>query len=120
LTGWKVPKLEISIITNNRPHSLGRLLNSLKQSFFFGDKVDIQIYLEQSSDPETLKIVDEFEWSSGAIYTHHRIKQGGLMSAVVESWYPHSNDTFGLLLEDDVELSPLFYAWVKMNLLRYR
>jgi hypothetical protein len=38
----------------------------------------------------------------------------------VESWYPRSNDSYGLLLEDDVEVSPLFYAWIKLALLRYR
>jgi hypothetical protein len=38
----------------------------------------------------------------------------------VESWYPRSDDTYGLLLEDDVELSPLFYAWIKLVLLSYR
>ena len=46
--------------------------------------------------------------------------RGGLLPAVVESWYPRSDDSHGLLLEDDVELSPLFYAWTKMALLRYR
>ncbi len=44
----------------------------------------------------------------------------GLLPAVVESWYPNSNHSYGLLLEDDVELSPLFYAWIKMTILRYR
>lgn len=42
------------------------------------------------------------------------------MAAIVESWYPYGNDSYGLLLEDDVELSPLFYAWIKMSILKYR
>lgn len=54
------------------------------------------------------------------VFVHHRVVHGGLLPAVVESWYPSSNDSYGLLLEDDVELSPLFYAWAKMNVLHYR
>lgn len=42
------------------------------------------------------------------------------MPAIVESWYPTSNDTYGVLLEDDVEVSPLFYGWLKFTILKYR
>jgi hypothetical protein len=48
------------------------------------------------------------------------IKQAGLMSAVTESWFPVGNDTYGIILEDDIQVSPHFYAWAKMSLLRYR
>jgi hypothetical protein len=42
------------------------------------------------------------------------------MPAIVESWYPTSNDTYGVLLEDDVEVSPLFFGWLKFTILQYR
>lgn len=42
------------------------------------------------------------------------------MPAVVESWYPTSNDSYGVFLEDDIEVSPLFYSWLKLTVLRYR
>lgn len=42
------------------------------------------------------------------------------MPAIVESWYPASNDSYGVFLEDDVEVSPLFYAWLKFTILQYR
>lgn len=67
-----------------------------------------------------MQMVDHFEWEHGSVFAHHRVIHGGLLPAVVESWYPHSNHSYGLLLEDDVELSPLFYAWIKMSVLRYR
>jgi hypothetical protein len=67
-----------------------------------------------------MKMVEDLSWPRGSLFVHHRIIHGGLLPAVVESWFPSSNDTYGLLLEDDVELSPLFYAWAKMSLLRYR
>ena len=78
--------------------------------------------MDDTADEETLDIIDRFEWLGGAgmVFVHHRVVHGGLLPAVVESWYPSSNDSYGLLLEDDVELSPLFYAWAKMNVLHYR
>jgi len=76
--------------------------------------------MEQSADRKTMEMIDDFRWMRGSLFVHHRIVHGGLLTAVVESWYPQSNNTYGLLLEDDVELSPLFYAWAKMALLRYR
>ncbi|GLB41950.1 hypothetical protein LshimejAT787_1005500 [Lyophyllum shimeji] len=117
---WNTPRVDISIITKDRPQSLARLLTSLSRALFFGDSVNLRLNLEQSSDPETMRIAENISWRHGSVFIHHRIIQGGLLPAVVESWYPSSNDTYGLLLEDDVELSPLFYAWAKMSLLRYR
>ena len=59
--------------------------------------------------------------SKSNLYIHHRIVHGGLLPAVVESWFPKDPlHDYGLLLEDDVEVSPLFYAWVKMCVLKYR
>jgi hypothetical protein len=50
----------------------------------------------------------------------HRVVLGGLIPAIVESWYPVSGDEYAVVLEDDVEVSPMFYAWTKMAVLRYR
>ncbi|KIJ20676.1 hypothetical protein PAXINDRAFT_106349 [Paxillus involutus ATCC 200175] len=118
-TDWNVPETTISVITNDRPHSLQRLLTSMQHTLFYGDKITLRINMEQTSDPETMRLVQDFEWDHGDVFIHHRVLHGGLLPAVVESWYPHCNDSYGLLLEDDVELSPLAYAWVKMALLRY-
>lgn len=117
---WNVPEITFSVITNNRPRSLQRLLESIQRTLFYGDKVDIRINMDQTSDPETVRIVQDFEWPHGDMVLHHRVIHGGLLSAVVESWYPNCNDSYGLLLEDDTELSPLSYAWVKMTLLHYK
>ncbi|KAJ7224433.1 hypothetical protein GGX14DRAFT_650327 [Mycena pura] len=117
---WNIPRIEISVITQDRPQSLERLLSSLARGRFFGDPVALRMNMEQSSDLETIRIVGAYKWNHGNLFIHRRVVHGGLIPAVVESWYPSSNDSYGLLLEDDVELSPLFYAWIKMGILRYR
>ncbi|KAH9924796.1 uncharacterized protein B0H18DRAFT_1119812 [Fomitopsis serialis] len=120
LRNWHKPEVAISVITNDRPQSLSRLLNSLSRARYFGDELDIRINIEQTADWETQQIVNDFTWDHGRMFLHRRIIHGGLLPAVVESWYPQSNDSYGLILEDDVELSPLFYGWIKLTLLRYR
>ncbi|KZT65664.1 hypothetical protein DAEQUDRAFT_800798, partial [Daedalea quercina L-15889] len=117
---WHVPQVTVSIITNDRPQSLSRLLESLSRARYFGDELDLRINVEQTADFETQQIVSDYSWRHGRVFLHRRIIHGGLLPAVVESWYPQSNDSYGLILEDDVELSPLFYAWIKLTLLRYR
>ncbi|KAG2743228.1 hypothetical protein P692DRAFT_201841865 [Suillus brevipes Sb2] len=120
LRNWNVPEITISVITDHRPHSLQRLLTSLTHARYFGERVGLRINLEQTANVETLRVVQDFEWPRGDVFIHHRIIHGGLLPAVVESWYPNSNDSYGLLLEDDIEVSPLFFAWIKMTVLRYR
>ncbi|TDL23787.1 hypothetical protein BD410DRAFT_856826 [Rickenella mellea] len=120
LRNWHKPRIEISVITNDRPTSLHRLLASLQSSRFFGDSVDVRINMEQTADKNTQQLVKDFRWDHGRVFVHHRVIHAGLFQAVVESWYPQTDDSYGLILEDDVELSPLFYAWVKLTLLRFR
>ena len=76
--------------------------------------------MEQTASQETIRIVNDFKWDFGGLAVYHRVVHGGLLPAVTESWYPHSNDSYGIILEDDTEASPLFYAWAKMAVLRYR
>ncbi|KAG2039899.1 hypothetical protein BDR03DRAFT_932959 [Suillus americanus] len=120
LRNWNVPEITISVITDHRPHSLQRLLTSLTRARYFGERIGLRINLEQTADLETLRVVQDFEWPHGDVFVHHRVIHGGLLPAVVESWYPNSNDSYGLLLEDDIEVSALFCAWIKMTILRYR
>ena len=108
------------MITDRRPHSLSRLLQSSNRAHYLGDSVNLKIHLEQSSDRVTRMLVNGFKWQHGKKTMRHRIKKGGLMPAIVESWYPSSNDNYAVLLEDDIEVSPYFYVWVKYSILQYR
>jgi hypothetical protein len=118
--GWNQIKIDLVVITDRRPHSLSRLFNSIGHGVYLGDHVDLTIHMEQTSDRVTRMFVNSFSWSQGTKRLRHRIRKGGLMPAIVESWYPSSNDNYGVILEDDIEVSPLFYTWIKYNILHYR
>lgn len=108
------------VITDRRPHSLSRLLQSAAKSVYVGDQADLMIHMEQSADRVTRMLVNSFIWRHGQKTIRHRIRKGGLMPAIVESWYPSNNDEYAVLLEDDIEVSPLFYVWSKYAILKYR
>ncbi|KAL6510928.1 hypothetical protein OROGR_022052 [Orobanche gracilis] len=119
LPNWNQMRLSISIITQNRAQSLTRLLKSLSNAYYLGDEVSITFNMDSKVDAATLKLVNSFEWPHGPKIIRRRIIQGGLIRAVSESWYPSSDDDFGLLLEDDIEVSSYYYLWIKYALLAY-
>lgn len=108
------------MITNDRPASLSRLLTSLTTADYFSDTPSLSISLEQTATDRTHALLDNFAWSYGHYTLRHRVVRGGLLPAIIESWYPTSNHTFAVILEDDIELSPHFYGYLKYALLTYR
>nr|GMD14241.1 Inactive protein kinase [Ipomoea batatas] len=119
LPNWNKMRVSINIITQNRANSLARLLRSLSNAFYVGDEVSITFNMDSKVDEATIKLVNSFSWPHGSKTLRRRIIQGGLIRAVSESWYPSSDDDFGLLLEDDIEVSPYYYLWIKYALLAY-
>lgn len=119
LPNWNRMRLSVNIITQNRVKSLTRLLNSLTNAYYVGDEVPISFNVDSKVDEATIKLINSFNWPHGPKTLRRRIIQGGLIRAVSESWYPSSDDDFGLLLEDDIEVSPYYYLWIKYAVLAY-
>ncbi|KAL9266705.1 hypothetical protein AKJ16_DCAP07364 [Drosera capensis] len=119
LLNWNKMRISVNIITQNRVTSLQRLLKSLTDAYYLGDDVPISFNMDSKVDEDTIREVGTFEWPHGTKTLRRRIIQGGLIRAVSESWYPASDDDFGLLLEDDIEVSPYYYLWIKYALLTY-
>lgn len=119
LPNWNKMRVSVNIITQNRAGSLQRLLRSLENAFYLGDEIPISFNMDSKVDNQTLNLVGSFNWAHGPKTIRRRIIQGGLIRAVSESWYPSSDDDFGLLLEDDIEVSPYYYLWIKYALMAY-
>lgn len=119
LKNWNRMRISINVITQNRPVSLQRLLKSLTEAYYLGDEISLSFNMDSKVDAETLKVVSSLNWPHGTKHLRRRIIQGGLIRAVSESWYPSSDDDYGLLLEDDIEVSPYYYLWIKYALLAY-
>ena len=116
------PTLTIALISNNREDSLRRLCESLLTAEYdvspsYFSRVDLVFNLEASSSASLETYAREFQWPHGAKSVRRRTRQGGLIVAVSESWYPSSPLDYGCLLEDDIEVSPHYFKWVTKVLL---
>ena len=115
-----VPIISLKLLTYNRPESLLRCLLSLRNADYMGDTVNIDIFIDFDGNSAgfpsiVLQIVDEFYWPHGEKRIHYRSKQVDITSQWMEAWYP-SLDTnlnqYAFFIEDDIEVSPLFYRWL--------
>lgn len=60
-----------------------------------------------------LDFVDGFNWEFGEKLVHYRTGNVGLQAQWLEAWWPSSNDEFAFVVEDDLEVSPLYYKFLK-------
>lgn len=110
--------LTISIITFNRLNALMRLMDSLVRANYGDDKVTLYINIEAGAPIDMYTFCNDFFWPYGTKHVRARVVSSGLVAAVVESWYPADDNEFGLLLEDDIEVSPYFYIWLQRAFLQ--
>lgn len=55
-----------------------------------------------------------FEWPHGPVDVRARHSQGGLINAILEGWFPTSDDReWAFFLEDDIEVSTSFLQWAQ-------
>uniref|UniRef100_A0A7S3QRE9 Glycosyl transferase 64 domain-containing protein n=1 Tax=Dunaliella tertiolecta TaxID=3047 RepID=A0A7S3QRE9_DUNTE len=115
-----VYRVTISVITFNRPAALSRLLASLSRASYGNDRVDLILNIEAGAPEETFVVAESFTWPRGIKSVRARVSPSGLVPAVVESWFPSDPREFGLILEDDIEVSPQFYVWLQKAFLHLR
>ncbi|XXG53183.1 hypothetical protein AAC387_Pa03g1321 [Persea americana] len=128
--------LTIKVLAYDRLPSLSRCLGSLAAADYGADTVDLHVfidhfqiayprngslYLDEKIDGSRriLEFVDGFVWKFGKKLVHYRTGNVGLQAQWLEAWWPGSDDEFAFVVEDDLELSPLYYGFLKGLILRY-
>ncbi|WCJ30055.1 hypothetical protein M5689_011639 [Euphorbia peplus] len=124
----------IIVLAFNRLDSLSRCLKSLANVNYDGDNVHLHVYidhfpsvndssstLDQKLDNSNaiLQFVDGFNWKFGNKVVHYRTMNVGLQAQWLEAWWPSSDNEFAFVVEDDMEVSPLFYRFVKTVIVNY-
>ncbi|KAK1430453.1 hypothetical protein QVD17_13182 [Tagetes erecta] len=124
----------IKLLTYNRLISLSRCLKSLSSAHYDHQKVNLHIFIdhfkvldEKDEDLGTklnesrkiLDFVDGFEWRFGEKMVHYRTGNVGLQAQWLEAWWPRDDDEFAFVVEDDIELSPLYYRFLKGLIVGY-
>ncbi|XP_024012625.1 uncharacterized protein LOC18017290 isoform X2 [Eutrema salsugineum] len=121
----------IKVLTFNRLHSLSRCLRSLAAAEYgvAGDtgRIHLHVYIDHfslaredksveanlKSAREILEFVDGFEWRFGEKSVHYRTDNAGLQRQWLEAWWPSSDHEFAFVVEDDLEVSPLYYGFLE-------
>ncbi|KAI3450059.1 hypothetical protein Pfo_006724 [Paulownia fortunei] len=128
--------LIIKVLTFNRLSSLSRCLNSLSRAHYdINDKVHLHIFIDHflqdsqygSADldqrlnisKQILDFVDGFDWKFGEKLVHYRTSNAGLQAQWLEAWWPTSDHEFAFVVEDDLEVSPLYYRFLKAVISNY-
>ncbi|KAJ9537426.1 hypothetical protein OSB04_030159 [Centaurea solstitialis] len=132
--------LTIKLLTYDRLPSLRRCLRSLAAARYDGDhNVNLHVFIdhfkvaldrkEEDADEylvrklnesrAILEFVDGFEWKFGEKMVHYRTGNVGLQAQWLEAWWPASDDEFAFVVEDDIEVSPLYYGFLKGLIVNY-
>ncbi|KAK1319692.1 hypothetical protein QJS10_CPB04g00468 [Acorus calamus] len=123
--------LTIKVLAYDRPPSLRRCLRSLASADYSGDSVDLHVFLDHfknsssnvdanlEASRRTLEFLDGFAWRFGRKVVHYRTGNAGLQAQWLEAWWPGSDDEFAFVVEDDLEVSPVFYRYLKGLILKY-
>ncbi|MQM14727.1 hypothetical protein Taro_047660 [Colocasia esculenta] len=126
----------VKVLAFDRIESLRRCLRSLSAADYGGDRVDLHIFVDhfRGLDPwnesdlvdqklreahRILEFVDGFDWRHGEKLLHYRTGNVGLQAQWLEAWWPRSDDEFAFVVEDDLEVSPLYYKFLKELIAKY-
>ncbi len=108
-------KIGIVVIAYNRIESLNRLLDSLLNAEYFGDKVDLIISIDYHKDynKQILNLAQSFRWHVGEKKIINHLQNLGLKEHIISCGkYSEYYDNI-CVLEDDIFLSPSFYSFTK-------
>ncbi|CAD7973576.1 unnamed protein product [Amoebophrya sp. A120] len=128
----EVPHLQVVVLTQKRVKSLQRLLTSLSAGVYppTGAKIDVEVRVDGVASGEMRQVFQDFAWppttSSSTIQGVKKLVElpeggKGLAQAWFQAWRAPLRDDYGeqeasrhraIILEDDVELSPLWYCWL--------
>ncbi|ELU11776.1 hypothetical protein CAPTEDRAFT_203658, partial [Capitella teleta] len=121
-----VVHFRVIVLTYNRPESLGKCLGFLEKVETMGDTMRIEIWIDRSEhhghvvDNATVKIAEAFRqhWShperGRSCAVHIRERFAGLPGQWWDTWRPRlGSNEIGLILEDDIDVAPLAYKWLK-------
>ncbi|CAN6443424.1 unnamed protein product [Victoria cruziana] len=126
----------VKVLAYDRLDSLARCLRSLANADYDGDRVDLHVFLDHfrksdaGNDSRVLDqrledarrmvgFLDGFEWRFGDKLVHFRTGNVGLQAQWLEAWWPSSDDEFAFVVEDDLELSPVYYRYLKKLITTY-
>lgn len=124
--------IHVVLVGWNRPQSLARLVTSLRNADYGSSgselaHISVAFALDYANnasiDREMSSVVSTLAaaWPHGEVRVRRRRAHTGLRDNILGAWQPLADADAppALFLEDDIELSPLWWHWVQACLRRY-
>ena len=111
--------LRIIVIAFDRSNSLLRLLRSLNEAIYDGDKVKLEVWIDRSVqdylDGDTVKTANAFSFKHGVYEVINHSEHVGLIGQWLSTWRPGRNSSeIAVICEDDITVSKYFYTYLKL------
>ena len=114
-------KPAIVVVAFNRPHSLRRLLRSVRQADFSGySDVPLVISIDKGDNQEVLEVAASYVWEHGPKEVIAHDRRLGLRNHIVACGDLSLAYEAVIILEDDLFVSPAFYDFSVQALQYYR
>jgi hypothetical protein len=111
------PLRAVKVLSHTRPESLERLLRSLNKASY-ETPVALEIFVDAPNGAtsrdavnKVVAVADRWQWPHGAKNVTVRRTWVGLRRQWLECYTPQSVNDHVVILEDDCEVSPLFWLW---------
>ena len=112
--------LRIIVLTYKRPKGLVNCLQSLSEAEYFGDRVDLDIWIDRNKENilhnETYYAAITFPWPHGKLTVHCHPAHVGLYGQWLSTWSPTNRtcpEENAFFAEDDIVVSKAYYKWLK-------
>ena len=121
-------RFSVHAIGFDRPEHMRTLLASLAGAYYDQTSVALHVHLDSPKAPASpdqlarvqavRDLVSSYRgWVHGDYAVHVRVRNGGVTAQRLESWFPTCGEDVAAWFEDDLEVSPLWFRWVRAALL---
>ncbi|KAJ3219161.1 hypothetical protein HDU67_002494 [Dinochytrium kinnereticum] len=106
------PRISVHVFAWKRTVSFKRLLDSIREAEY-GDhrSVSLTIHVDEGASRGVEELAQDFEWHYGRKIIDRKVAHTGLEQLMTNAWNPKDDDEFAIFLEDDVEVSPLYFIY---------
>jgi hypothetical protein len=119
----------IRVIAFDRPGSLERLLKSLSQARYGGEKISLVVSIDLpavntseeavAGRKASIELAQKFEWIHGDYQVEVLDEHRGLVGQWIYGWNPQSDSEIQIVFEDDLEVSKSWFTWTRQAINRY-
>jgi len=110
----RVADMKIYVLSKDRAVSLQRLLDSLENTDYSGDTVQIFVHIDHSpKNADSIAVARDYKFSWGNFSYSVSSKGKGLRDSWFHVWHPQNYER-AVILEDDIKLSREWYKWLKL------